>query len=255
MNLKFSAAFLVWALTLCGISPVATADTAARPALRVGVCPTSPPMIYKQGKQMAGVEADLAVALAKYLGREVQFVELPRAELIDALDEKKIDIIMSAMSITHARQIRVAFSDPYLRVAQMALIRAEDQKRVGLLSGALDKQTIGVKKATTADMLVQQEFPRAKHKYYETGEDGARALTKKKIDLFISDSTMAWYLAGLYESQGLVLSPMMLSDEMLAWGLNRGDAELLESANAFLKQARESGELNKVLKRWIPLLK
>src|SRR5262245_40494775 len=242
------------AIILLGVANLVAGESPAGAAspLRVGVAPNSPPMIFKEGKSIAGVEADLAQALGRELGRPIQFVELPWEDLIDALEANKIDIIMSLMSVTRARQMRVAFSDPYLRVGQMALVRAEDKFRYLPLGNSLATQTIGLKKATTGDLLVQQEFPRAKRKYFDSGDEAARALTKKKIDLFLNDSTMIWYLAGRYEGEGLVNAPMVFSDEILAWGVRRSEPQFLQSINAFLKKITANGELDRMLHRWIP---
>ena len=226
------------------------ADTA--PPLRVGVAPVSPPMIFKEGGKVAGLDADFAQALGKELGRPVRFVELPWENLIDALVEDKIDIIMSSVSVTRPRQFRITFSDPYLRISQMALIRADEKRRDSLLAGMLADRTIGVRKGTTGDLLVQQEFPRARRKYYRTDDEAAQALSKGKIDLFIDDSTMIWYLAGTYEAKGLTVLPLALSDEVLAWGMRRSDTPLQQSVAAFLKKARVSGEADQIVRRWIP---
>ena len=43
--------------------------------LRVGVNANTPPMIFKEGGRLEGVEVDLAAALGKELGRKVVFVE------------------------------------------------------------------------------------------------------------------------------------------------------------------------------------
>jgi polar amino acid transport system substrate-binding protein len=234
------------------VTPAADPAASPGPVLRVGVAPVSPPMIFKEGKNVVGVEADLAQALGRELGRPIKFVELAWEDLIDALDADKIDIIMSSMSMTRARQFRLAFCDPYLRIGQMGLVRAEESQRLGVIDTALADLTIGVKKATTGDMLVQQEFPRAKRKYFKSGDDAAQALRKGKIDLFINDSPMIWYLAGTYESKGLTVWPVVLSEEALAWGVKRSDAELQKSANAFLKKLKDSGELDQTLRRWMP---
>jgi polar amino acid transport system substrate-binding protein len=255
MNYNLPRVILVTAFTVFA----ATLTLAGEPApgsgarvLRVGVTANSPPMVIKQGNDTAGLEADFARALGRQLGREIQFVEVPWEDLIDALDENKIDIIMSSMSITRARQFRIAFCDPYLRISQMALVRAADRYRFAPFSTSMANVAVGVKKATTGDLLVQQEFPKAKRKYYKSGDDAAKALKKGSIELFIDDSTMIWYLAGTYEADGLVVAPMTLSDELLAWGVRRSDAELLASVNEFLKKFKESGDMDKVMQRWIP---
>jgi ABC-type amino acid transport substrate-binding protein len=247
------AAVGVLLIAAASLSGAETSSGSAK-VLRVGVSAVSPPMIFKEGKTITGVEADFAQALGRDLGRPVEFVELVWEDLIEALIEGKIDIIMSSMSVTRARETRVLFCDPYLRIGQMALVRAEDKYRYAMLDAALAKRTIGIKQGTTADLLVQQEFPRAKRKYYKSAEEGAKALMKKQIDLFITDSTVVSYLAGMYESKSLVKAPMVFSDEVLAWGVKRSDEGLRQSVNACLKKARDNGEVNKILQRWIPRL-
>ena len=116
------AAGLGWA----GLSAAEPASTDSAP-LRVGVSPVFPPMIFKQQKEFAGVEADLARALGEHLGRRVVFVEVPWKDQIETLNAGKTDIIMSTMSVTPARRALVSFSKPYFLVAQIALVRREDQ--------------------------------------------------------------------------------------------------------------------------------
>lgn len=224
------------------------------PPLRVGVAPVTPPMIFKEGGKIVGVEADFAHALGKALGREIKFVELDWNNLIDALIGDKIDIIMSSMSVTRARQFRIAFSEPYLRTGQMMLSRGGDKDRLVIFDRSLADRTIGLRKGTTGDLVAQQEFPRAKRKYFRSDDEGAKALSKGRIDLFIDDSTMVWYLAGVYEAEGLVVVPLVLSEEVLAWGMRRSDTALQESVNAFLRKGKDSGAMNQVLHRWIPKL-
>jgi polar amino acid transport system substrate-binding protein len=231
------------------------ADLAVAPdpaILRVGVSPNAPPMIFKEGERMVGVEAELAQALGKDLSRRVVFVEEKWENLIDALCADQIDIIMSSMSITPARSYRIAFSDPYLRVGQMALVRDSEKYKYMLNLAGEARHGIGVKPGTTADFLIRQEFSTAKRKYYPDGEEAAKALLREKIDVFISDAPLIWYLAAHYESKGLVAAPMILSQEQLGWGLQRSNTVLQASVNAFLKKSQESGELNRIMGRWMP---
>jgi len=248
---------LMPAWLLVFVSPLSSTSVHAADSsspLRVGVAPTMPPMIFKEGGKFVGAEADLAQVLGRELHRSVTFVELDWIDLLDALEAGKIDIVMSSMSITRARLARFAFSDPYLRVGQMALVRADDKFRFSPLGSGLGSQKVGLIKGTTADLLAQQEFPRAKRKYYKSGEEAAQALAKKKIDAYISDSTMIWYLAGKYETEGLVVASTVFSDETLAWPMRRSDQGLVDSVNQALKSMNQSGELNQVLKRWMPKL-
>jgi polar amino acid transport system substrate-binding protein len=224
----------------------------AAEVLRVGITPTTPPMIYHEGKAVIGMEADLARALGEHLGRPIRFVEVKWEDQIPSLVRGKTDIIMSSMSITRGRMMQVNFTTPYMRVGQMALVRGEDRGRYLLGFPAGMSSPIGVKRGTTGDFLVQQEWPKARRRTYKTGDDAAKALLKKRIDLFVADATLIWWLSGTYEAKGLTALPFLLSDEQLAWAVRKSDTELLKQVNAFLEASQADGRFERVLRRWLP---
>lgn len=220
--------------------------------LRIGITPNLPPMIYKQGKDYVGLEVDFAKALGKSLGRPVEFVEVDWEDQIPKLIKGDTDIIMSSMSITRGRSMHVNFSAPYMKVGQMALVRGEDRGRYLLGFPPGMSVSVGVKRGTTGDFLVQQEWPKAKRKAFKDGDDAAKALLKKKIELFIADATLIWWLSGTYEAQGLTSLPYMLSDENLAWAFRKGDEELLKKVNEFLRSSQSDGRFDDIMRRWLP---
>jgi ABC-type amino acid transport substrate-binding protein len=235
-----------------GLMPAQDSKVATNPSLQVGVTPIFPPMIYKENGKIVGVEADFANALGKALNRRVVFVEFEWQDQIPLLKDKWTDIIMSDMSITPSRQLHVAFSKPYLNVGQIALVRREDAPRYAKEFPLPPPGTVGVVKATTGDFMVQQEFPRTKCKRYSSSQDGAKALIKKRIDLFISDAPTIYWLAGLHESDGLVAVPVLLTHEQLAWAMRPSDTNFVNSVNAALAQLQASGRADEILKHWIP---
>ena len=68
----------------------------------------------------------------------------------------------------------------------------------------------------------------------------------------IHDAPTILVLAATYESE---LAPIMslLTEEYLAWGLRRGDQDLLTSANAYLADIKRNGRLKTIVNRWMPL--
>jgi ABC-type amino acid transport substrate-binding protein len=234
----------------CGAVVAAETNTVANPPLRVGVSPVFPPMIFKQGKELVGVEVDIARALGERLGRKVEFVEVAWKDQIEKLNEGKTDIIMSSMSVTMARRYMVNFSKPYAMVGQMALVRRENAHDYTLGFPNKPEGTVGVMRATTGEFLVQRDFPKAKFKSFDTGNAAAEALIKKKISLFVSDSTLVWYLAGLHAADGLTAVPRPLSEEPLAWAMRKQDEALLAEVNAFVDESAKDGTFRKALRRW-----
>jgi ABC-type amino acid transport substrate-binding protein len=236
---------------LAGVAMAAETKTSDAAPLRVGVSPVFPPMIFKQGKELAGVEVDLARALGQSLGRPVVFVEVDWKDQTDALVAGKTDIIMSSMSMTMSRNAVLSFTSPYFKIWQMALVRREDRNQHLLGTRIPPGTKVGVIKATTGDFLIQREFPKASRKVYANGTEAAKALKKGSVDLFLSDSTLVWYLAGTHAADGLTVAPLPLNEEHLAWGVRRGNDELLKAANEFIARGNQDGSIMKIFRRWM----
>jgi ABC-type amino acid transport substrate-binding protein len=207
-------------------------------------------MVFKQGNELVGVEVDMARILGQQLGRPIVFVEVPWKDQIEALHDKRTDIIMSSMSITESRRFVLNFSQPYFVIGQMALVRRENKNKY-LLGFPLNlKAPIGVIPATTGDFLIQRNYPKTKRVNCKDGEAGAQAVLRQKAELFFADSTLIWYLAGMHAADGLTVAPMALSEEQLAWAVRKSDDALLASVNTFITQARQNGTFLKVFQRW-----
>ncbi|MGI9324806.1 MAG: transporter substrate-binding domain-containing protein, partial [Pseudomonadales bacterium] len=83
--------------------------------LRVGVSGSQPPFNVKnRSGELMGLEIDLAKMLAGAFGVEAKFVEKPFGELLAAIDEDEIDIVMSGMAITAERSVNYEFVGPYM---------------------------------------------------------------------------------------------------------------------------------------------
>ncbi len=229
--------------------------------LRVGVSTNAPPLIYKQAGKIVGLEAELAREFADFLGKPLQFVELRWQDQIPALLEERTDIIMSAMSVTKNRAVRIAFSSPYYRTGLLALTRREDRARFptgynGIL-GQVPSLRFGVVKGTTGEQFVRKNFGRAdKIRTYNTSQDAVNALTTvftvNRIDLLVHDGPILVMLSAADESGKLYLIPDYMTEENLAWGIRKSDPQLLESANGFIEKLRQEGRLASMIKRWMP---
>lgn len=225
--------------------------TAGPDVLRVGVTPNAAPMVFKQNGRIVGFEADMAARLGEYLGRRVEFVEVKWVDQIPALQDGRTDIIMSGMTRTQLRNMRINFSEPYLRTGQLALVHADALSSIrSAYSIILTDGEVGVVEGTTGDYFVQQYFRKASRKTYSDVDKAVQDLQKKKIDMFIYDAPTIWWLAAEHESKGLRVGHQPLTDETLAWGLRKTDGELLEQVNTFLHKMHTAGELNKILRNW-----
>ena len=265
MRINFrKGATVVVALVALGLSMNACTTTqsarikADSTILRVGVSPTTPPMIYKQNDEIIGVEADLAKALANDLQRKAILVEIKWADQIPALLENRIDIIMSSMSVTPERQYDIAFSKPYFNSGLMMLTKnLQKFPFITNVEAALAQSItwrIGVIKGTTGEAFVAQRNIGAKAiKSYKTQDDALKELISDRIDVFVHDAPMILMMAAKHKSDGVKPLPFMLNEEYLAWGLRKSDADLITKVNAFIDKSKADGTLRETIERWIPM--
>jgi polar amino acid transport system substrate-binding protein len=221
--------------------------------LRVGVSPDSQPVIFKQGGQIVGIEADFAKLLGKALNRKVVFVEVPWNKQIDFLEQNKTDIIMSGMTITDARRIRINFASPYMQSGLSGLFRRDAYDPSGLMASTFMNQNkrIGVINDTSGEFFVFQRFPRAEKKSYSNTAAAVSALKNRKIDMFIHDAPIIWWLSAVNES-ALKAFPDVLNVEPLAWGVRKNDMELLDQISARVVEWTKDGTRTRIILNWIP---
>lgn len=245
------------------LSSARAADTDAQPAqdgvspLRVGITPEYPPLVFRRPEGTNGVEIDLANALGKELGRPIQFVVLRRDQLIPALvDDSQIDIIMSGMSITKARQLKVAFSEPYLHNQLRAIFRQKDAANYKTAADVLKTTAkVGVIAGTTGEAFVSKNCPNAERVALTVRRDIPVMLVKvARMDVFIDDTFALAQMVAENEADVAYLQEP-LSEEDLAWGVRQSDRELLADVNRALAKWKTDGTLDRVMDRWIPYLK
>jgi len=232
------------------------ADNTLPSTLRIGTSASYPPLTFRQDGELQGVEVDLARAVGEDLKVKTDVVEMPWEELIAALNDNRIDVIMSGMSVTDDRSTQVLFTDPYMKIGQMALIRSADlvqwsQPRAVYAKGA----RIGVKTGTTGEAFARNELPGALVTSFTGIDEGTDALANNKVDIFIHDAPTIWRLAANTATQkaGLMGLYRPLTDEYLAWAVRLQDAGLANALNQSLTKLKNDGTLGQALGKWIPV--
>lgn len=200
-----------------------------------------------------GIEADFAQKLGQALNRKVVFTEVSWNKQIDYLEANRIDVIMSGMSITPARSIRINFANPYLQSGLSAAFRRENSDMSGLLANILLNQDkrVGFVENTTGELFCVQRFTKARKQGYSTAKAGINALKAGRIDVFVHDAPVVWWLAANNEAE-IVAFPELMNVEPLAWGVGKHNMALLDAINALVLQWEKDGTSEKIIKNWIP---
>lgn len=222
--------------------------------LRIGVTADSPPFVLIQGGQggrLAGLDVDFALELGRALGRPVEFIDLEWSDQIRALQAGRTDIIMSGMSVTPARQVAVAFSQPYLRSGLATLVRREDtQKFPDVVPVTSCSVHIGVVSGTTGARWAHDRCP-GNIAVYSTTQSAIDELRTRRIDAVVQDGPILGWYASRAEAEFMIVRPL-LTNEPLAWGMRLGDDRLRGAVDAALARWTSDGTRDRILTRWVP---
>lgn len=122
----------------------------------MGIAADSPPLAYKKGEDIIGLETGFAQGLAESVGK-LTLVELPRDGLAKALLTGKVDIVMAGMTVPDAHKQKLATTNPYLLSGQVALVHLDDVKRLGSSANSLTSKNvrIGVVSGSSGEDLLR----------------------------------------------------------------------------------------------------
>ncbi|TIV30118.1 MAG: transporter substrate-binding domain-containing protein, partial [Mesorhizobium sp.] len=175
--------------------------------------------------------------------------------IIPALTTKKIDAIVSSMSITAEREKTIDFSDKYYNTPT-AIIGPKDQK-FGATPDDLKGKVIGVQVSTVHAVYAKKHFTGAQEiKEYQTQDEANNDLAAGRIDAVQADSiALGEFLKSDQGKACCDLKGMVApDDEVLGPGVGAGirkeDTALKEKFNAGIKAIRANGKYDEISKKY-----
>ncbi len=160
---------------------------------------TYPPMESLQGGKAVGADVDIANAIGKLLGADVQIKTTGFDVIIPALLQKKCDAIISALTNTPERRKQVNFAN-YVTVGMLLMVKKGNPSHItGLAS--LSGKSVAVQAATTEKakldaqnkLFAKQGKKKVTIKIYPADTSAAAALQSGKVDAYFTDATPALY--------------------------------------------------------------
>lgn len=219
---------------------------------RVGTSGTQPPFTARDRQgQLIGYEIDLAKALANVMGVEVTFVQRPFGQLMAALESGEIDAIMSGMTITPQRNLRVAFVGPYLVSGKSVLTKsatiaaaeeADDLDQRNLRLAALAN--------STSQTFVEALLPDAQATWTDDYDAAVQLLLNDQVDAVVADYPVLALTMLRNPNAGLATLTSPLTVEPIGMAVPAGDALLLNMFENYLQGLVLSGALSKLEEYW-----
>jgi polar amino acid transport system substrate-binding protein len=224
----------------------------ARGQLLVGLTGQQPPMnaTAKDG-ELIGMDIDMASALAAGLGVEVKFISMPFAELLPTLEAGKIDMVISGMTITPARNRKVAFVGPYYvsgkGILAIATRFSELQDAEGLNAPEVTVTTL---RDSTSAEFAQTLMPKAKLILAESYNEAVDLLLAKEADVMVADLPFCAFAAYRHQDQGLSAGKSPLTYEPLGIAMSE-DTLLINWVQNFMNVYQGTGQLAKLHDKWL----
>ena len=207
-------------------------------------------MTDKKGN-FVGFDIDMAKEMAKAMG--VKFVPINTAwdGIIPSLITNKFDIIMSGMTVTQERNLKVNFADPYIIVGQTILL---NKKHEGVITSYKDlkdpKFIVTSKLGTTGEKAVKTKIPKCTYKSFETETEAVLEVINGKADAYVYDQPNC-VVNMAQQGAKLVFLDKPFTYEPLAWAVRRGDPDFINWLNNFLKQVQNDGRYERMYNKWI----
>lgn len=208
-------------------------------------------------------------ATGKWVGWEIDFVDAVCAEekmdcvitpvawdgIIPALTTKKIDAIVSSMSITDERKKTIDFSNKYYNTPT-AIIGPKD-KKFGATPDDLKGKVVGVQVSTIHAVYAKKHFTGAQEiKEYQTQDEANQDLAAGRIDATQADQiALDAFLQSdqgkaCCDMKGNVAPDLEVLGPGVGAGVRKGDDELKGKINTAIKAIRTNGKYAEITKKY-----
>lgn len=224
----------------------------ARGEVRIGTSGTQPPLTAttKDGT-LIGFDIDLAAQLAHAMGVRLTLVPMAFAELLPSLQQGEIDMVLSGLTITPERNLKVAFVGPYLVSGMSILTREKTMTRLRR-PDELDtpKVTLAALRGSTAETFANENVPRAKLVLVDTLDEGVEQVRKGKVDALLADHPFCLVAVYRYPSDHLQTLETPFTFEPLGIALPPSDPLLINWTQNTLADLDDSGAILDMMYSW-----
>ena len=222
-----------------------------RGTLRVGLEAGYMPFEMRSTKgEIIGFDVDMAEEMAKAMGVELELVNTAWDGIIPALLTEKFDIIMSGMTITPKRNLKINFCDPYITVGQAILVNKDKADEINSYKDLNSEDvTLATKLGVTADEATKRLTPKAKRRLFESEQEAFQELLNGNVDATVYDFPILAIFNAKYPDKFKFISEPF-TYEPLAWAIRKGDPDFLNWLNNFLHQMRGDGRYDAIYDKW-----
>ena len=224
----------------------------ARGELVVGTSGDQPPLTAKtKDGKIIGLDADLSMIMAEAMEVRLRFETMAFPELLPALKAGRVDMVLSGMTITPKRNLKVAYVGPYYISGKGILTKSATLAALQDTSEINEADvTLVALKDSTSQIVAEKLIPKAKLITTRTLDEASALLLEDKADALIADYPICAVAAFRYKDKGLTVGATRFTFEPLGIALPEGDPLLVNWVENVLRSLKKSGDLQVLIDRW-----
>jgi ABC-type amino acid transport substrate-binding protein len=230
------------------LSRIVSSDT-----LRVGMSGNQPPLNFKaKDGTMMGLEVDLAETIASLMGAELEIVQKPFGELLGSLQKGEVDLVMSGMTITAERNLKVAFVGPYYLSGKSILTKSSVLAQADETAD-LDQADIKLAalKGSTSQQFVEVLIPKASLVTTENYDEAVKLVLEDEVQALVADREIVTLTAFRNPEAKLATLAQPLTIEAIGIAVPPGDGLLMNFLENTLGALEAGGLLGGLRARWL----
>jgi len=224
-----------------------------RGVLRVGYLEDSlPNMFFNSESQLVGLDVDLSNVLAREMGVDLEFVKVSFDSMASDLNAGRCDLIMSGLTVTPDRMLKILFSEPYMKATISFVVRDHQRSKFSSRKAvkALAKPRIGVLDVPYYVNILKSYLPNAEIVKLDSLGDFFRERSKALDALLLSaERGSAWTL--IYPEFSVAVPQPDVLAAPVAIGMARNAQKLADFINGWLRLKREDQTISHLYQHWI----
>ncbi len=204
--------------------------------------------IDKKTNKPAGWDYDAVREICKRINCVPEFKEAAWDGIFPAMQAGEYDMLADGVTITEERAKIVDFSEPYVTIGQVLLVRSDEAAKSVDEFKADKNKLVGTQIGTTNEIVAKKNFPEERVKSFEDFGAAIVALLSGDVDGVVIDNVTALGFMDEHPGQMKVLG-QLTSDEKLGFVFPPG-SPLKDAVNAALESMKADGTLEKLNKKW-----
>jgi ABC-type amino acid transport substrate-binding protein len=221
--------------------------------LRVGMSGDQAPFNVKsRSGELIGFEVDLVRMMAQSMAVQVEYVIQPFPELLPALQDGDVDIVMSGMSITPERSIEAVFVGPYMMSGKSLLTNDEKLAEVSRTEDIdQSKLVLAALRGSTSQTFAQKRFPIAKLVTVDSYDEGVRMILEEKVDALVADMPSCALAVLRYPDANLSTLSAPFTVEPIGIAVRADELSLQSLLENYVEAYKESGLIEMLKVQWL----